>query len=113
MEVTIHFEDRDWKLDLDDIDLGEARTIQRNTGFTIVEFTKGALFDANPEALAWAYWLMHKQNGERAADPNTVNFKASKFATELLRAHKEAADELAAANPKESPDEETKNPASN
>lgn len=111
MEVILHFEDRDWTLDLDEIDLAQARTIQRNTGLSLVEFTRGALFEGNPEALAWAYWLMHKQNDERAEDPNRVNFKVSKFATELLRAHEEKAREIEAANPKDEASETPSNPA--
>lgn len=84
MQITVEFEERDWSLDLDDIDLNEARTIQRNTGKGIADFTRGCLAEGDPTCLAWMYWLMHRQNGEKTPDPNRVNFKVAQLWSAVL-----------------------------
>ena len=84
--LEVEFEDRTWNLDLDEISMGEARTIQRNTGKGLAAFTNGCLYEADPECLAWLYWLMQKQNGEKPADPNRANFKVAKFAAAIVAA---------------------------
>lgn len=106
MHVNIEFDGETYSLDLDEVDVGEARTIKRQTGMNLVDLNRGALIDADPDALVAVYWLMQKQNGKPAVDMNRVNFKVAKFATALLNAHEEAMKELAEKE-KDDPKEES------
>lgn len=93
MQINVEFEERAWSLDLDDMDMGEARTIQRNTGKGLAEFTRGVINEGDPTCLAWLYWLMHRQNGEKTPDPNRANFKVAQLWTAVLEALEVAANE--------------------
>jgi hypothetical protein len=93
MALTVHFEDRDWTLDLDEIDLAQARYIHRNCGMTLLKLQEG-LSEVNPEAMAALYWLMKTQNGV-AVDLAKINFSIVKFGSAIADAsERERAQEL-------------------
>ena len=96
--MEVNFEGKDYTFDIEALDLGEARTIKRQTGLTIGQLMKG-LADLDPDALASLYWLMLKQNGT-VTDPSKVNFPVLKFG-EALAAAFEAEEKAQEANPTE------------
>lgn len=102
MALLVHFEDQDYTLDLDEIDVAQARHIKRQTGMSLLAFQE-ALQEVDPDALVAAYWLMMAQNS-KAVDMNRVNFKIVKFAAALDDAGKrEAAENPTAEGPDEAP----------
>ena len=74
--MIIHFEDRDWELNLDKLTLQQGIAIQMHTGLSIAEFEdtldvgedeNGNLRDPGPKwliCLGCVYWLMHQQGGD-------------------------------------------------
>lgn len=92
--MIVTFEDRDWSLDLDEIDVPQARIIYRQTGKTLLELQQG-LENVDPECMVALYWLMKNQNGV-TVDMNKVNFKIVKFGAAVIQALVREADELAA-----------------
>lgn len=103
--MQIHFEDKDYELELDDIDVQQARIIKRQTGLTLLQLQKG-LEEVDVDCLVALYWLMKKQNGE-TVDMNKVNFPVVRFGEAVITALIEKAraaeenptDESAAATP--------------
>lgn len=91
--MQVQFEDKEYSFDMDDIDLRQARAIKRMTGLTLKKFGDG-LSEADPDAVAAAYWLMLSQNGI-AVDINKLNFNVVKFLDAIGDAgDRERADEL-------------------
>jgi hypothetical protein len=93
--MIVHFDDKDYQFDLDEIDVSQARYILRKFQMTLMDLEDG-LERANPESLVALYWLMLAQNGT-IVDPDKVNFKIVKFGMAL----KVAADKESEANPTE------------
>ena len=87
--MIIHFDDRDYNFDIEEMDLAESRHIFRQTGLTMKGLLDG-LAELNPEALVAVYWLMLKQNGQ-VSDMNKVNFKVLKFGEAMGKAFDEEA----------------------
>lgn len=83
--MQIEFEGESYTLDLDEIDVSEARTIKRQTGLSLFDFQQG-IYNVDPDALILAYWLMMKQSGKTAIDPQKVNFKIVKFSNAITEA---------------------------
>jgi hypothetical protein len=79
--MKVHFEDEDFELDLDEIDVMQARIIKRQTGLTLAGLQKG-LSEVDPDCMVALYWLMKNQNGV-TVDMNKVNFKVVKFGQAL------------------------------
>lgn len=102
--MLIHFEDRDYEFDIENLDLAEARHIKRQTGLTVRALLDG-LAELDPEAMVALYWLMLKQNGQ-VSDLNKVNFSVLKFAEAMGKAFEEDA-EKTEADPTEGADEAT------
>lgn len=91
--MQVNFVDKEYTLDLEDLDLSQARAIKVQTGLTIAGLKRG-LFELDPEALAALYWLMLNQSGQ-TVDLRKVNFKVAKFATAVGDAYdREEAAEL-------------------
>jgi hypothetical protein len=99
--MIVHFEDKDYQFDLDDIDVSQARYLKRKTGMTLMDLEDG-LERADPDCLVALYWLMLAQNG-KAIDMDKVNFKLVKFGIALRK----AAEAEREANPTEELDEAT------
>lgn len=94
--MIIKFEDAEWKLDLDDVDVNQARFVKRNTGMTLLDLEE-ALERVDPDAMAVLYWLMKNQSGV-TVDLNKVNFKIVAFG-KAINAAQIAEAEALAANP--------------
>lgn len=101
MALQIEFEGENYTLDLDDIDVPQARAIKRQTGLSLLKFEEG-LEEVDPDCVVVAYWLMMQQSGRAAIDMNRVNFKVVKFTQAIIEAaarEKARQDELDAADP--------------
>lgn len=85
MAYAIEFNGETLTLDLDEIDVSEARMIKRLTGLPLIKFQE-ALFDVDPDCAVAAYWLSMKQSGKPAVDPQRTNFKIVKFSNALAEA---------------------------
>lgn len=73
------YEGKEYKFDLEEITLEQARTMKARCGLTLMGLEAG-LGEGDPEALRAVFWLMLTQNGEPQADIDRVNFKIVKFA---------------------------------
>lgn len=102
--MIIEFEDQEWKLDLDEVDVMQARVIKRETGMTLLDLEE-ALERIDPDAMVALYWLMKNQNGV-TVNMSKVNFGLVKFGKAVMAAQIQAAEE-AAANPTEADAPET------
>lgn len=111
MALKVTYEDREYTLDLDDMDMNQARAMERRGIPNLKTFEEG-LMEGQVEALTFAYWLMLVQNGEPGARLDRVTFKPMKFAKAVLVAYMvaikeaEAEAEKAAADPKDADDHE-------
>lgn len=93
--MQIEFEGQTYTLDLDEIDVSEARHIKRQTGLSLLAFQEG-LAQVDVDCVVAAYWLMRKQSGT-VVDMNAVNFPVVRFTEALIK----AAEKEAEANPTE------------
>lgn len=103
MAYQIDFEGDHLTLDLDEIDVAEARTIKNHTGLTLYKFQQ-ELWDVDPDCVVVAYWLAMKQSGKPAVDIGRTNFKLVKFSNALQDAvvrEAKRVKELEEANPTE------------
>lgn len=75
--MIVKFEDRDWTLDLEELDVAQAMVIKVKTGFNLLQW-QAALEVGDVMAAKALYWLMLAQNGV-AADIDLINFKVLKF----------------------------------
>jgi hypothetical protein len=92
--MKITYEDKDYSLDLDEMDVSQATTIKRKYGFSLLSLETG-LREGDVDALRCVYWLMLSQNGERVNVDN-VNFKVVKFAVAVQEASIKEAEEAQA-----------------
>lgn len=103
--MIIKFDEKEYNLDLDEMDFTEARYIFRQTGLSILKFQE-AVLEGNPEALAACWWLVNKRAG-RNTDIGKENFKAVKFyaaiVTAVAEGMKTAAEKAEKENPTEVP----------
>jgi hypothetical protein len=96
--MNVTFDGEEYKLDLDEIDLSEARYIKRQTGLTLMKLQEG-LKEVDGDSLAALYWLMLKQSG-KVADLGKLNFAIVKFAAALSdAAERESEKEAEKENP--------------
>ena len=75
--MKVEFEDREWTLDIDEIDVAQAMVIKVKTGFNLLQW-QAALEQGDVSAAKALYWLMLAQNGVNK-DLDMVNFKVLKF----------------------------------
>lgn len=75
--MLVNFEDRDWNLDVDELDVAQAMVIKVKTGFNLLQW-QAALEAGDVLAAKALYWLMLAQNGI-SADIDLINFKVLKF----------------------------------
>jgi len=92
--MIIHFEDRDWELNLDKLTLQQGIAIQLHTGLSIAEFEdildvgedeNGNLKDPGPKwliCIGCVYWLMHQQGGD-VFPIASADFVLSEFLTAM------------------------------
>lgn len=82
--MLVHYEDKDYEFDIDDLDIGQASMLKRKYGLTLLSLQKG-LLEGDPDALRAVYWLMLAQSGQRVNIDN-VQFKIVKFANAIQAA---------------------------
>lgn len=82
MKVT--YLDNEYTLDLEEIDVKQARIIKDKCGLTLAGLEAG-LGEADPDALRAMFWLMTEQTGLHQ-DIELVNFKLVKFVQALQEA---------------------------
>jgi len=91
--MIIHWQDRDWQVEFDDLTMKQAEVIEAETGMTI-----GAWLDTlsseegfDPESTSFLktlkviYWLMLDQNGDKTPI-GAVDFSLLKFGTAFVEA---------------------------
>lgn len=85
--MIVKFNNRDYNLDVDGIEVEHARVIKEYSGLHLKGFGEG-ISDGDPDALTSLYWLMLKQNGE---DHNIrgVSFKPMLFLIAVMEAQLE------------------------
>lgn len=83
--MQVEYDGETYDVDLDDMDLAEARHIKRKTGLDIKGLYDGFM-SLDPEALAALYWYMMKRRG-KGVDIHSVNFKIAKFGAALIDAY--------------------------
>ena len=91
--MIVVWDEKDYTLDFDDIDVKQASYIQNHFGLTPMSLRAG-LFATDPKAVVATYWLMMKQSG-KTVDPEKVNFKIMKFwdvVTDAMVAEQKATD---------------------
>lgn len=101
--MIIEFEDAEWKLDLDEVDVAQARTIKNATGMTLLDLEE-ALERVDPDAMVALYWLMKVQSGV-TVNMAKVNFKIVAFGKAVTAAQLREIEEKAA-NPTEADSDE-------
>lgn len=79
--MLVDYDGTEYELDLDEMDVKQARTIKVATGLTVMALQKGML-EVDPDALVGLYWYMMVSNGVKC-DIRRVNFKVGKFANAL------------------------------
>lgn len=79
--MLVNYDDREWELDLDEMDVKQARTIKVATGLTPLELQRG-MVQVDPDALVGLFWYMQVTNGEKC-DIRRVNFKLVKFSNAI------------------------------
>lgn len=99
-DIKLTYEDQEYTLDIEDIDLRQAIIIKDKCDLTLMTLEDG-LNNGDPQALKALFWLMMAQNGDEQ-DIDRVNFKIVKFARALDEAGRREA-EAAAAAKKSSP----------
>jgi hypothetical protein len=78
MALKITYEDREYLLDLEDLDTDQARAFERIGVKNLKAFEDG-IGEGDVSALTCAYWLMLIQNGEPGARIERVKFRPIKF----------------------------------
>ncbi len=89
--LKVSYDDRDFLLDIEDMDTDDARAMERFGVPNLKAFEDG-VSAGDTSALTVAYWLMLKQNGEPGARIERVKFKPIKLIKALIAATQEAAD---------------------
>jgi hypothetical protein len=92
--MIVKFDDTEYLLDTDEIDLNQATFIKVKTGLALRPWQE-AISDADPEALKCLYWLMREQNGSRVVYEK-INIKVVKFYAAFADANKAEQEEQAA-----------------
>lgn len=99
--MLVHYEDKDYEFDIDDLDVVQATMLKRKYGITLLSLQKG-LLEGDADALRAVYWLMLAQNGQRV-NIDSVQFKIVKFANAIqdaVEAENAANNDEASADPK-------------
>lgn len=85
--MIVKFDNREWNLDVDEIDVSQAMHIKVKTGYNLMQW-QSALEQGDVAAVKALYWLMLAQNGI-GADIDLVNFKIIKFIAAVGEAGKD------------------------
>lgn len=103
--MIVKFNNREYDLDVDGIEVEHARIIKKYSGLNLKGFGEG-IGEGDPDALTSLYWLMLKQNGQ---DHNieSVSFKAMQFLIAVMEAQLEEAKREAAIKAAETPKDES------
>lgn len=88
--MIVHFNNRDYTFDLEEITVDQARVIKRFCGLTLKTLEAG-LSEADPDAMTCLYWLMLRQNGEEH-NIEKLSFGIVKFARAFGEAQAETPD---------------------
>jgi hypothetical protein len=79
--MELDYEGKKYTIDLDEMDVKQARTIKVATGLTVMGLQKG-MVEVDPDAMVGLYWYMKTTNGERC-NIHDVNFKVAAFSNAL------------------------------
>jgi hypothetical protein len=82
--MKVAYEGKEYELDLDEIDVKQARTIKAATGLTVMQVQRGML-EVDPDAMVGLFWYMKVTNGE-TCNIRTVNFKLGPFSESIVKA---------------------------
>lgn len=89
--MKVEYDGQEYTLDLDEIDVKQARTMQTHAGLTLGTLGE-KLNDMDTDAMTAVFWLMLQQSG-KGMPFDQVNFKVIPFATaigEAFEAEQEA-----------------------
>lgn len=100
MALKISYDNRDYVLDLEDLDLVQGRAMER-LGVPNLKALEEGISAGDLSCLVVAYWVMLQQNGEPGARIERVQFKPIKFIKALGIAAKKAAEDAEDADPKD------------
>lgn len=93
MRININYDGKDYSLDLEDLDMEQARVMERFGVSNLRELEQG-INEGDLDALTVCYWVMLQQNGETNMQIESVRFKPFKFIKAIGEAvAKQAADE--------------------
>ena len=82
--MKVSWNEKMFTLDLDDIDVQQAKVIKVHCQLTLLGIQEG-LTVGDPDALRAVYWLMHAQSGT-PLDIDRCNFKIVPFLTAVQKA---------------------------
>lgn len=99
--MIIEYEGKSFDLDIEELEVDEARVIKRYAGMTLKGFEEG-LAEGDPDALTCLYWLILRQNGEEH-NIERIKFKPVKLARAVSVAQEA---EAAKAKAEEAPKDE-------
>lgn len=100
--MIVNFDGKEYALDTEEIELGDAMLIKVKTGLALKPW-QTAITNADPDALKALYWLMLKQNGINTVYER-ISFKVVKFYGAFAEAaNAEAEAEAAAEEAKAAP----------
>lgn len=87
MGLLVNYENVERSLDIEDMDLAQARAMERFGVKNLKQLDTG-IADGDVDALTVAFWLMLVQNEQPGARLDHVSFKPVKFVKALLAAQK-------------------------
>lgn len=82
--MQVNYEGEEYELDLDEMDVKQARIIKVATGLTPLQLQRG-MMEVDPDALTGLYWYMMVSNG-KPCNIKVINFKVAKFSNALADA---------------------------
>ena len=85
MALRVHYDGKDFDLDLEDMDMDQGRAMER-FGVPNLRALEEGIESGDLDALTVAYWVMLQQNGEPGARLERVTFKPLKFIVALVEA---------------------------
>lgn len=108
MAMKVLFEDQEWDLDFEKLELRHARFLKNQLGLNFKQLMAG-LRELDPDALAGIYWLMKAQNN-KVVDINRIAFEVFPFFEAVTSAMVEEAENPTRSSPSESDETPPENP---
>jgi hypothetical protein len=89
--MIVNFEDQEYTLDIEEVDVRQATLIKVKTGLNLLEW-QASLETGDVDALRALYWLMREQSN-KPVNFESINFKIIKFANAIAEASGDAESE--------------------